>query len=117
MDKLELAWAAGFFDGEGYARLRTTQRPNGKYRHAVLAVAQIDIRPLERFQNAVLGLGKINGPYGPYPSQTKNSSPQYRWETAKFEHVQAVVALLWNFLSEPKKEQILKSIPLKKRRD
>jgi hypothetical protein len=50
----ELAWAAGFFDGEGHIAYRK--------RRLMMAVAQTNREPLERFLDAVGG-GRIYGPY------------------------------------------------------
>jgi hypothetical protein len=65
--ELELAWAAGFFDGEGNVRFsRTKHKKNREYHRAygtlVLQTTQIDRRVLDRFCLAV-GVGKIYGPY------------------------------------------------------
>ena len=63
---IELAWAAGFFDGEGNARFRLNEekRPqrSRSYGTFTIQIGQIDRGVLDRFQRAV-GLGKINGPY------------------------------------------------------
>ena len=97
----ELAWAAGFFDGEGH----TTVYPDkGKYLQIKIQIAQIDRQVLDRFQNAVLGLGYINGPY--YSKQS-NKKPEYRFCAGSFEHVQAIIAMLYGFLSPVKQEQCL----------
>lgn len=64
----ELAWAAGFFDGEGCVRFRTCKsRPNRSREYGVLSiqVSQVHREPLDRFRAAV-GVGTVKGPYGPY---------------------------------------------------
>jgi hypothetical protein len=50
----ELAWAAGFYDGEGCTYMNK-QRPS-------MTIAQGTKEPLERFVRAV-GFGRIYGPY------------------------------------------------------
>lgn len=94
----ELAWAAGFFDGEGCTTAHVVRRPqyNKVYRSLALEVVQKDRRPLDRFAQA-LGLGKI---YGPYRSQRE----MHLWR-ARAADAEAALALLWPFLSEPKREQ------------
>lgn len=92
MNREELAWAAGFFDGEG----TTGFYRNGGYRRFVMSVPQNDPRPLERFHAAVEGLGYINW---------QRTGTNYVWQVQRFEHTQAVMALLWPFWSEPKREQ------------
>lgn len=55
----ELAWAAGFFEGEGSVYVE--QLESGPYLR--LNLAQVDDRlPLDRFAAAV-GVGKVNGPH------------------------------------------------------
>jgi hypothetical protein len=63
MDRHELAWAAGFFDGEGWANAvahtgRRTRQP-----HAQINQSDDEGIPvaLQRFRNAV-GVGRIAGP-------------------------------------------------------
>jgi hypothetical protein len=96
----ELAWAAGFFDGEG-----STSAHNG--RGLQLHLSQIDVRPLQRFQLAVSGLGTLRGPYSP---RGKQQRPFCVWSSTKFEHSQAVIAMLWRYLSDPKKEQAARAV-------
>lgn len=95
----EAAWAAGFFDGEGtyYRRTRRTQK------ECNMEVSQLDIRPLERFLSAV-NEGKIISRNG-----RKHTKPHFMWVCYKQEDRENVVNKLWPFLSEPKKEQILRA--------
>lgn len=59
----ELAWAAGFYDGEGSTSVATVKQSSGKtYRYIKMSVSQNEREPLERFMAAV-GEGKIVGPY------------------------------------------------------
>jgi hypothetical protein len=99
INREELAWAAGWFDGEGFIGLRG--------RALSMAIPQTDPRPLRRFQSAVLGLGIIDGPWQP---RTAHWKPKWTWRVQSFENVQAVVGLLWAFLSEPKREQARKAL-------
>lgn len=95
---LELAWAAGFFDGEGSIQLRRGTMLQ-------LYVGQTDPRPLERFAAAV-GAGKVRGPYGPYARNGKpnNWKPMYAWQLGG-RKAESVFATLRPYLSEPKREQ------------
>ena len=100
LDREELAWAAGLFDGEGTI---------GYYKKAIhLAIGQAAAKScpevLIRFKTAVGNLGTIGGPYGPYPSKL-GKRPHWTFRANNFEHVQAIVAMLWNWLSEPKRQQ------------
>jgi hypothetical protein len=79
MKELELAWAAGFIDGEGcvtigkgYARRKNVYRPR-----LILSVSQSYPEPLERLAR-IAGHGNINGPYH-YKSNPLGKKPIYRW--------------------------------------
>jgi hypothetical protein len=97
LDSEELAWSAGFFDGEGY-----TKNHSCKSGVPQMDVAQVDRSSLERLQRAVLGFGKI---YGPYKYGT-NRQPHFKWVVSKYSEVILVVGLIWNWLGDPKKKQI-----------
>lgn len=95
----ELAWAAGFFDGEGTVHFSNVEQP-------VCALSQIDRFVLDRFHR-VVRVGNVTGPYAQnvYGPRTMNAKPQYRWSAGSYEGVQAVCALLWAFLSPVKRDQ------------
>lgn len=100
IDLLELAWAAGFYDGEG----STITQVESRDRRVTLqiCVSQCDVGPLERFQRALGGIGAI---YGPTPRPKPQWRPLYQFRINRFEHSQAAIAMLWRFLCEPKREQ------------
>lgn len=103
----ELAWAAGFFDGEGNTRSRRVADRGGQ--PPILSVSQVDEFSLLRFKNAVLGLGTIRGPYGPYSA---NRKPYYVWSTNRLSHSIAVCGLLWHWLGPVKRGQLVNSFRL-----
>lgn len=90
----ELAWAAGFFDGEGYIAGHNC-RGSGQR----LQIPQVDRRALDRFQRA-MGFGKV---VGPWPNG--KFSPRYHYRVGRFAEVQAAIALMWTWLGPVKKEQ------------
>lgn len=94
----ELAWAAGFYEGEG--TIVTTSTNKGKSRSIRIAINQADIQPLEQFRNFV-GLGFVSGPYKKRP----NRKLIWYYQVQRFEHVQALLAMLWPNLSERRKAQ------------
>lgn len=98
MSPTELAWAAGFFDGEG-----TTCKTKESYRSGSIAtrfsVPQKGTVCLTRFQKALGGLGKI------YPRTCRVSL----FAIARLEDVDKALTLLWPYLSEPKREQAIKT--------
>lgn len=93
----DLAWAAGFFDGEGTVGISHQSRPNPlPVLH--LSVSQNDTEVLERFKT-IVGTGTIYGPYDRIPN------PIYAYKTQSWVMVQYVVALLWSYLGSIKREQ------------
>lgn len=102
LSREELAWAAGFFDGEGctYAMKRSDA-----YTRVALDVGQVNKDTLERFRAAVGGLGSVVGPYS--HRARPQSKPIYQYRASSFEDVQAVLAMLWAWLGPHKREQAL----------
>jgi hypothetical protein len=98
MDTHELAWAAGFFDGEGHI----AAAKHGRQLH--FSVSQKDRRALDRFARAV-GFGKIYGPYG-----NGARGYIYSYQAATHEKVQAVVGMLWRWLGPVKREQAAQAL-------
>lgn len=95
MDTHELAWAAGLFDGEG----STYTDPNLR-----VSVVQNDRYVLDRFTAAVSGLGRVGGGKRIYGRAKK---PMFSWRTSDWREAQAVLALLWKWLSPQKRQQAL----------
>lgn len=93
----ELAWAAGFFDGEGNTHQRANRPGLGGLS---MQVNQQEPTTLERFGSAV-GYGKLYGPYA-----ERQTGSVYRWLITGHK-VQLAVDRLWPYLSEPKRKQIL----------
>ena len=104
MDTHELAWAAGFFDGEGTTLF---YRPGGT-RELRLAVNQVDREVLDRFHAALGGISYISGPFR-YASMGRRR-PQWRWQAGRFGHVQAGIAMLWKFLGTVKRKQAAEAL-------
>lgn len=103
----ELAWAAGFFDGEGCIYIAPIKP---RYKALGIDIGQVDRRVLDRFRAAVGDLGKV---YGPRDKRTKtrpNGKPSFQYRSSAFEDVQAVIAMLWKFLSPVKRNQAAKTL-------
>ena len=98
-DPLPIAWAAGFFDGEGST---IAYFPNKKSRYLRLQASVPQSgdgevpEVLHRFRAAMLGMGKIVGP---------NDYGIYVWQTRGLEETQAVIALLWGQLGPVRRAQ------------
>lgn len=100
LDRAELAWAAGFFDGEGSTMVhRDESRPG--YLRLEVCVPQSGHgggvpSVLIRFQNAVGGFCRIVGPEG---------RDIYKCVSGGRLEAMAIVALLWSQLGEVKRRQ------------
>jgi hypothetical protein len=91
----ELAWAAGFFDGEGSF---TTSLDSYGYKHARVCVSQNTRELLDRFAVAV-GTGKVYGPHS-----YKQSCP-YMWVANGPVKTRLVFELLDPYLGSVKRAQ------------
>lgn len=100
----ELAWAAGFFDGEGTITRQVRRNRSGervKRTDLRVSIMQCDPRPLERFAAAV-GVGKVFGPYE--RKRGRQERPFWYWQT-NGAAAEGVLDLLWPWLCGPKHEQ------------
>lgn len=103
-----LAWAAGFFDGEGsiYCSWVRGQSNENKHRRLFIGISQSgDPQTLHRFRDAVR-VGTISGPY----KHGRGGKDFWHLQIYRFEYVQACFAMLWPFLSEPKRAQIERNV-------
>ena len=94
----ELAWAAGFFDGEGC----TYYEGRRSIRLSVVQTQADGELPvtLVRFKDAVGGFGYFNR------RPTRDDwSPSWSWSLGKRDEARAVLVALWPYLSQPKKDQ------------
>lgn len=99
-DTHELAWAAGFIDGEGWIGC------SGK--HAVLQItaSQVDRRALDRLVVA-LHAGRVSGPYKKGSSVTK---PIYQFNLCRLEDTQMAIIRLWPWLGPYRRAQAKNSL-------
>jgi hypothetical protein len=99
LDRASLAWAAGFFDGEGSTMLHADKSRPG-YLRLEVAVPQADHdgvpTVLLRFQDAIGGLGRIVGP---------EDDDLYKWISRGRLEAMAVIALIWDQLGQVKRLQ------------
>lgn len=92
----KLAWAAGFFDGEGHV-----SKP--PYKSILISISQLHPEVLERFRDSV-GCGLIS----------RNGKGIYVYRTNGFERVQQVACCLWPFLGPIKRTQFLKALEIER---
>jgi hypothetical protein len=94
----ELAWASGFFSGEGSTSFKYDKRGYGAL---CLQADQVrDREVLDRLQLAV-GEGKVYGPYG--------RKEVYKF-SASANQAERIVYKLWPWLSEIKREQARRAL-------
>ena len=103
INRENLAWAAGFTDGEGCFCINSSTDKWHKRGRSIFSIGQVDRRALDRFKQ-IVGVGKIYGPYGPY-NGTQATHPHFQFDVYGFEQVQALTALLWTWLGPVKKAQ------------
>lgn len=98
----ELAWVAGFFDGEGYVGAGGV--PGRRTIEISIAQASTSELPTTLSRVAlVMGVGSLRGPRMlPNPW---SKLPQYVWCANAFEDVQFATALLWRWLGPVKRAQ------------
>jgi hypothetical protein len=104
-DREALAWAAGFFDGEGSIYIDRDTRRNGRlYKAPTVSVNQAGEHSrdlLERFKSSVGGLGSVTGPYRSKKFPTRKE--YHQWQACGFMSSQAIIAMLWEFLGPVKR--------------
>lgn len=87
-----IAWAAGFFEGEGSISCSSSNWQ--------IALKNTDMQMLQRFQS-VVGRGRI------YPERRLVGKPIYVWKCGKSDDIYHAAALLWNYLSDRRQDQLL----------
>lgn len=104
---VSLAWAAGFFDGEGcttvthFKNLKKTTSISLSLRSSL---AQVEKEPLINFLSSVK-IGTIRGPY----KYSTNRQNHYQWNASGMDVIK-LITKLWPYLSSPKRKQALKNI-------
>lgn len=94
-ERESLAWLAGLFEGEGC--ITTAGKSNGLY---VLRLAMTDFDVVERAA-AVVGVGRL---YDAPPGKP-GDKPQRLWVVSKSADVQAVLAAIWPWLGERRRQR------------
>ncbi|HET9810021.1 MAG TPA: hypothetical protein VFQ66_10005, partial [Candidatus Limnocylindria bacterium] len=99
MDRHELAWAAGFFDGEGWANAVAQKGRRTRQPHAQINQSDDYGVPgvLEQFLN-VVGVGRISG-----PARKPDRIDRYWWIASSRPDVSRVAELLDPWLGDVKR--------------
>jgi hypothetical protein len=100
----ELAWAAGFFDGEGSVSILLK---DDWFNSLMITITQAEPTTLERFREAVARLGYVRGPY---ERRSEQHQPRWVYTVARFEDIQAIMVMLWPFLSGPKRLDTVRAL-------
>ena len=105
MNREGLACSAGFFNGEGHVGSSVgTSKCGTPRRDLYLTISQTDRWVLDEFRDSVGGLGRVTGPFV-RSYRNPREHDVYYYQLNRFEHVQAVVAMLWPWLSPIKRAQ------------
>jgi hypothetical protein len=104
VSETELAWAAGFFDGEGSTMVARCKPKAVEYYYFRLSVGQTNPETLERFQRAVGGMGAISGPR----LRKDGRKPFWQWQLTGQKGIE-VMEQLWPYLSEEKRNQYVRA--------
>lgn len=102
---LDMAWAAGLFEGEGSIFWHTAN--NGPR----MQMSSTDHDVLDRFHH-VVERGRI---YGPYTKLAPARRPRWDWITGGQKNCGTLCALFWPFLGERRRakvEAVLGRVPL-----
>lgn len=103
-----LAWAAGFFDGEGHTRLASAPARKGPAVLTMVISQAGSSELLERFRRAV-GVGRVLGPYD-YRHRRPTQKPFYSFAVSNFAESQHCICVLWPWLGTVKRAQALAAL-------
>ncbi len=109
MEEHELAWAAGFFDGDGWAALVRNGLGRRRRPSAQINQSGLDGVPeaLLRFRDAV-GVGRIGG-----PKMEDSREPLYWWVASSRADVERTGRLILPWLSGQKRDQFGTAVDLR----
>ena len=102
IDKVELAWAAGLFEGEGCLSTKHSQSRLRTVYGCVAYLATTDQDVLLRFRE-IIGFGCI----GSKKPQRPGYLVQHYWRVSNFEHFQALIALLFPWFGSRRRARAL----------
>lgn len=105
----DLAWAAGFFDGEGCTVAKFGRRSVQLGGRKVYSTIIVEVAQKERFLLdklcSILMVGKV---YGPYDNGAGHY--HYKYIASKYNEVNQVIAMLWPYLGPYKRAQAKKAL-------
>jgi hypothetical protein len=98
----EIAWAAGFFKGEGYFSSVTRTLKDGPRVYPAMGINNCDLDMLLRFQS-IVDVGTVK----PRKISKYGVKPQFRWIVTARADVERVRDMLWPWLSPRRRERAL----------
>lgn len=103
VDPIEIAWAAGLYEGEGCCFL-TPASPGHPSGQPHLVISMTDLEPLLRFQRVFGGVGRIEGPLID-KRRPDVAKPIWRWSIKQWKACQQILHYLVPHLSPRRIEQ------------
>lgn len=94
----ELAWAAGFFDGDGNVYYSASERRTPRL---IIQIDQVIREPLDRFVAAV-GEGKV---LGPYKQKNRQANDYYKWSLEGYSKPLSVFLQIAPYMCSSKRDQ------------
>lgn len=106
--ELEIAWAAGLFEGEGSIVFCNTQG----YRFPRISIKMCDQDVLEKF-GKIVGIERLNGPYETKQTQANPQwKPAYEWHTSKKKEVARILSSFLPYLGARRAYKALNALDL-----
>lgn len=99
INKIDLVWASGLFEGEGCFTLCH----NKDYQNCRAVLISTDEDVVRRFAK-IIGFGKVNFNDNT-TRRNKKWKPQWSWTAYTFEEVQALIAFFWVQLGNRRKKR------------
>lgn len=99
-DPLEVAWAAGFFEGEGSVYFYRGSAKSSP--HPILSLASTDEDVLRRFQR-IVGRGKVYGPY----NKGAGTKPRFDWQTGSYLNCAEIMRAFLPYLGERRRAKAI----------
>lgn len=91
---INIAWAAGIFEGEGSFYLRSRNDRNNKYARAQVQMTDLDI--MKRFYE-IVGIGNLSGELR---KNNPNRKPYWSWSVSGYDNVEQIYKLFKPYLGE-----------------
>lgn len=101
---LNLAWAAGLFEGEGCITQAKRKDNKFEYRHLTLEMSDKDI--VDKFQN-ILGCGSIRHRIR---TDKPNSKPTWQWNLTNSVQISAILYAIYPWLGIRRRQKALEAI-------